>query len=71
MQVEENENLDKNNKDFINEINKNDYHIIDNLNQSPPNIFNLIQFQTELLINFFQNKQILNKNIICPNCGKI
>ena len=54
--LEENENLDKNDKDFINEINKSDYQIINNLNQSPPNIFNPIQFQTELFINFFQNK---------------
>ena len=53
MQAEENENSDKNDKDFINEINKNDYHIIDNLNQSPQNVFNPIQFQTELLINLF------------------
>ena len=28
MQAEENENLDKNDKDFKNEINKNDNHII-------------------------------------------
>ena len=49
MQSEENENLDKNDKDFINEINKNDYHIIDNLNQNSPNVFNPIQFHTELL----------------------
>ena len=68
MQVEENENLDKNDKDFINEINKNNYQINDNLNKIPPNVFNPIQFQTELFINFF-HKQILKKNIICPKCG--
>ena len=33
MQVEENEILEKNDKDFINEINENEYQIIDNLNQ--------------------------------------
>ena len=53
MQVEESENLDKNDKDFINDINKSDYQIIDNLNQIPPNLFNPIPFQTKLFINFF------------------
>ena len=38
----------------------------DNLNENPPNVYNPSLFQTELLINYFQDKKIFKKFVNCP-----
>ena len=72
MEEEQQENLNQNDKDFLNEISNNGDNIInDNLNENAPNIYNPVTFQTEILIQFFQNHNILKKNVFCSQCGKL
>ena len=59
-------NLPEINREFINGRNNNNNIINEDLNDNPTNIYNPAQFQTEILIYFFQNKNILNNIVICP-----
>ena len=62
MEIEEVENLIENDKDFkegIDQVNINLNN--DDINEIPPTIYNPVQFQTEILINYFQNKNIFKK----------
>ena len=53
MDIEEEENLRENDKEFINGL-RNDNNINnDDLSENPPNVFNPPQFQTEVMLNFF------------------
>ena len=66
MDIEEDENLIENDKEFIQGLGNDNNINNDNLSENPPNIFNPPQFQTEIFLNFFQNKNILKKQVICP-----
>ena len=71
MEIEEVENLIENDKDFkegIDQVNINLNN--DDINEIPPTIYNPVQFQTEILINYFQNKNIFKKIVVCPKCGQ-
>ena len=68
MDIEEDENLIENDKEFIQGLGKDNIINNDDLSENPPNIFNPPQFQTEILLNFFQNKNILKKQVICQKC---
>ena len=70
MEIEEEENLFENDKNFKEGINQGNININnDELNEIPSNIYNPVQFQTEILINYFQNKNIFKKCVVCPKCG--
>ena len=60
------ENLSEIDREFIIGRNNNNNIVNENLNENPPNIYNPTQFQTELLINFFQNNNIIKNSVICP-----
>ena len=68
MDIEEDENLIENDKEFIQGLGNDNNINNDNLSENPPNIFNPPQFQTEILLNFFENKNILKKQVIYPKC---
>ena len=70
MDIEENENLKENDEEFRKGLNLGNIINNEDLNENASNVYNPPQFQTELLINFFQNKKILKKVVTCPKCGK-
>ena len=56
MDIEDEENLRENDKEFINGL-RNDNNINNEaISENPPNIFNPPQFQTEFMLNFFKIK---------------
>ena len=69
MDFVENENLKDNDEEFRAGLGERNIMNNDNLNENPPNIYNPAQFQSELLINYFQDKKIFKKIVICPKCG--
>ena len=69
MDIEENENLKANDEEFRSGLRERNIMNNDNLNENPPNIYNPAQFQSELLINYFQDKKIFKKIVICPKYG--
>ena len=42
----------------------------DQINDNPQNLYNSAQFQTEVLIEFFQKKNILKSFGFFPKCGQ-
>ena len=71
MDLEEEDNLIENDKEFKKGINQGNNNANNqDLNESISSIYNPIQFQTELLINYFQNKNIFKKFVVCPKCGQ-
>ena len=70
MEIEENENLEDNDKEFRDGLKDRNIINDDNLNENPPNVYNPSLFQTELLINYFQDKKIFKKFVNCPKCGQ-
>ena len=71
MEIEEVENLIENDKDFKEGIDQGNINLNnDDINEIPPTIYNPVQFQTEILINYFQNKNIFKKIVVCPKCGQ-
>ena len=70
MEIEENENLEDNDKEFRDGLKDRNIINDDNLNENPPNAYNPSQFQTELLINYFQDKKIFKRIVNCPKCGQ-
>ena len=67
MDLEEEKNLIENDKDFKENKNKgNNNSNKEDLNERISSIYNPIQFQTELLINYFQNNNIFKKFVVSP-----
>ena len=66
------ENLNQYEIDFMNSssINNHNIHLIQD-NPEATIIFNPALFQTEILRQFFQNKNIIKNNVVCPECGKL
>ena len=67
MDTEEDENLIENDEEFIKGLGNDNNIINNNLSENRPNIFNPPQFQTEILLNFFKNKNILKNQVIVQN----
>ena len=44
---------------------------INNIIQSPPLIYNPANFQSELIIKYFQSIGLIDKSKKCPKCGNI
>ena len=66
------QNLNQYEIDFMNSTIMNNFNI--NLiedNGNAPLIYNPALFQTDILIQFFQNKNILKSNVICSEWGKL
>ena len=42
----------------------------DEINDNPQNLYNSAEFQTEVLIDFFQKKNILKCFVFCSKCGQ-
>ena len=71
MDIDEVGNLKENDEEFRKALNFGNI-IINNeeLNENTYNVYNPPQFQTELLINYFQNKKNFKKVVIWTKCGK-
>ena len=65
------DNLNACDKEFIKGSNININEIDKNIQGNPPAIYTPPLFQTDLLIQFFQNKRIMRPVFICPKCGQI
>ena len=65
------DNLNANDSEFIKGSNININEIPLNIFGNPPPIYNPPLFQTDILIQFFQNKRIIITNCVCPICGHI
>ena len=70
MDIEEIENLKDNDEEFRAGLGERNIMNNDNLNENPPNIYNPAQYQSELLINYFQDKKIFKRIVNCPKCGQ-
>ena len=70
MNVDEDQSLKENDEEFRNGLNLGNIINNEELNENASNVYNPPQFQTELLINYFQNKKIFKKVVNCPKCGK-
>ena len=66
MDIEDEENLRQIAKKFINWL-RNYNKKNGKLTENPQNIFNLHQFQNEVMLNFFHNKNILKKRLFVQN----
>ena len=65
------QNLNQYEIDFMNSSYMNNYNIyLIQDNPDAPLIFNPALFQTEILIQFFQNKNFIKNNVVCSECGK-
>ena len=65
------QNLNQYEIDFMNSSYMNNYniHLIQD-NPDAPLIFNPALFQTEILIQFFQNKNLIKNNVVFQNVEK-
>ena len=70
MDIDEVENLKENDEEFRKGLNLGNIINNEELIENASNVYNPPQFQTELLINYFQNKKIFKKVVNCPKCGK-
>ena len=67
MEIDEVENLKENDEEFRKGLNLSNIINHEELNENASNVYNPPQFQTELLINYFQNKKIFKKVSIALN----
>ena len=70
MDFDEVGNLKENDEEFRKGLNSGNIINNEELNEHASNVYNPPQFQTELLIKYFQNKKIFKKVVICTKCGK-
>ena len=67
MDIEYDENLRNNDLEYERGLEGPEI-LIPIINENPPTIYNPISFQTELIVQFMQNKGILMANRRCPIC---
>ena len=63
-------NLAQNDNEFMSNNIQNRVNNIEN-NDIPPNVYNPVTFQTEILIKYFQDVGIFKKNVYCHKCGNL
>ena len=63
-------NLAQNNNEFMS---NNNLNIVNNIrnNDKHPNVYNPVMFQTEILINYFQDIGIFEKKVYCHKCSNL